>query len=700
MRDGNAGGTSDLSGASTAISTPPTSPDSLSATANGRNEIDLYWTDSGLGITGFQIQRSTDGVNFEDLDTTDGSTFRYYDTGLSAGTTYAYRVRATGNNSSQSDPSLSASASTDPLPATPTGLTANVNGANGVDLAWTNNDPNADSFRIERSTNGWNFDYLATALGNSYSDTAVEINLTYAYRVEAIEGGVPSSASATAVAYIAPAGPNGLVATPVSASEIDLSWTNTSTTTATAVEVDRSSDGINFSPAATVYGLVSSYQDTGLSTATTEYYKVRTYEQGGASAFSNVSNTSTLLQTPVDLAATVISANRIDLSWSSAQYSGIEVDGSSDGIHFTEVYRALSGGVSSYEDLNLGPSAHHWYKVRALGDGNTSAFTAPIDAWTQPYPVFSFAATGAGTSQVDLSWYAYPNAAGTQIQVYRSTDNSTFSLVTSVDSTAMGYFDTGLVDNTRYYYQAVVASATGTSEISSTDGYTLPTAPTALNASNNPSGGVQLTWSDDSQSNPNFVIERSTDGIVFQDVGQTGPSPLSYLDTSVDPGTAYTYRIAAVNGGGSRSSSSDPQGVTTPDAPSAPSDLAASLASGPAIQLSWSNDPSTLGVEIDRSTDGTHFGLLANLPDSPTTFSDPSVSRGVTYWYEARDRDAAALGIQRRQRSGFSPAANAPIPYRDRQWNRRDRSVLGRFGRGDRGIPTPAFHRWGEFRGP
>jgi hypothetical protein len=76
----------------------PTAPSGLSATPSGTT-ISLSWSapssDGGTSITGYRVQRSTDNANWTTLKSNSGSTTRSYtDSGLTAGTTYYYRVAA------------------------------------------------------------------------------------------------------------------------------------------------------------------------------------------------------------------------------------------------------------------------------------------------------------------------------------------------------------------------------------------------------------------------------------------------------------------------------------------------------------------------------------------------------------------------------------------------------------------------------
>ncbi len=77
-------------------SQPPSAPGPLSASAVSASQIDLAWgaaTDD-VGIGQYRIERCSGPscANFQEIATTTGTT--YPDTGLSASTSYTYRVRA------------------------------------------------------------------------------------------------------------------------------------------------------------------------------------------------------------------------------------------------------------------------------------------------------------------------------------------------------------------------------------------------------------------------------------------------------------------------------------------------------------------------------------------------------------------------------------------------------------------------------
>jgi hypothetical protein len=78
-----------------ATSTGPAVPSNLTATAARTAQLGLAWADQSASVTGFKIERSTDGSTFTQIATVGASTTTYSDTGLTPGTQYWYRVRAT-----------------------------------------------------------------------------------------------------------------------------------------------------------------------------------------------------------------------------------------------------------------------------------------------------------------------------------------------------------------------------------------------------------------------------------------------------------------------------------------------------------------------------------------------------------------------------------------------------------------------------
>jgi len=80
-----------------------------------------------------------------------------------------------------------------------------------------------------------------------------------------------------------------------------------------------------------------------------------------------------------------------------------------------------------------------------------------------------------------------------------------------------------------------------------------PTAPSNLTVSN-VTGGAHLVWTDNSNNEDEFVVMRKDAASAFAEVGTVPFDTSQYHDGIVVAGTAYTYMITAINGGGEASS--------------------------------------------------------------------------------------------------------------------------------------------------
>jgi len=74
--------------------TIPADPSGLSASAVSSSQINLSWTDNANDEDSYQVEQSSDGVNFSLIAVLGADSNSYSDTGLSASTTYFYQVNA------------------------------------------------------------------------------------------------------------------------------------------------------------------------------------------------------------------------------------------------------------------------------------------------------------------------------------------------------------------------------------------------------------------------------------------------------------------------------------------------------------------------------------------------------------------------------------------------------------------------------
>ncbi|HLP59094.1 MAG TPA: trypsin-like peptidase domain-containing protein [Candidatus Deferrimicrobium sp.] len=166
---------------------PPADPGNLVATAASCSQINLSWSDNSTDETQFNIERGTDGVNFSQIATVGANVTNYSNTGLTASTTYYYRVRAY-NNGGYSGYTNTANAATPVCPPAPPAAPSNLAGTpnqTSVALTWTDNSNNEDGFKIYRGLSSSNLSLIATVGSNvtSYNNTGLARRTTYYYKV-------------------------------------------------------------------------------------------------------------------------------------------------------------------------------------------------------------------------------------------------------------------------------------------------------------------------------------------------------------------------------------------------------------------------------------------------------------------------------------------------------------------------------------
>lgn len=161
--------------------------------------------------------------------------------------------------------------------------------------------------------------------------------------------------------------------------------------------------------------------------------------------------------------------------------------------------------------------------------------------------------------KLDLTWL--DNSAGiSDYVIKRSTvSGSGFTTIATVSQGNTSYTDTGLSDNTVYYYTIALSTAGGEID-SSNEAYAYtkeadddeikPNQPTELVAVSSGCTSIDLSWLDNSCNENYFTLYRSLSlvgGYAPLYDANIGVNQTSYTDTDLDPNTAYYYKLFARN---------------------------------------------------------------------------------------------------------------------------------------------------------
>jgi len=478
-----------------------------------------------------------------------------------------------------------------------------------------------------------------------------------------------------------PAAPTNLVATAVSGSQINLSWTDKSSNEL-AFFIERKTGSGSFTGVGRVDPNITNFSDAGLTSATTYTYRVQASNGSGNSAYSNLASATTSgpditpPTAPTALKATAVSQSQVNLTWTAstdnvavAGYRVFRTGHSWPTGCSTTATQIASPTGTSFSDTGIAPRTAYCYFVSAVdAAGNVSVGSnlaaAPIDA-TAPTAPTGLTATAVSSSQVNLSWTA-------------STDNWAVQAYAVLrDSVVLGYptgtsfSDAGLTPATTYTYFVYAIDTSGNESLThsnsasattSASDTTAPSAPAGLTASATSSSQINLSWtaSTDSIGVIGYQVDRCQGAGCTTFVQVATPTGTTFNDVGLAPSTSYSYQARATDAAGNVSANSNLASATTqapPDttAPTAPTGLTATAASTTQINLTWAASADDVGVtsyRVERclGTSCTNFVEIA--APAATSFSDTGLTAETSYSYRVRATDAAG------NLSGYSNVAS------------------------------------------
>ncbi|MBA4149187.1 MAG: fibronectin type III domain-containing protein [Verrucomicrobia bacterium] len=589
--------------------TIPTAPSGLSATSISSSQINLAWTDNSSNEDNFIVARSTtSGGPYTDIATLGSNVTSFNNTGLSANTTYYYVVRASNSGGASANSNQASATTAQNPPAAPSNLTATTVSQTQINLSWTDNSSNESNFIVGRSTtSGGPYTDIATLGANvtSFNNTGLIAGTTYYYVVRASNSGGSSANSAQASATTlpnAPAAPSGLTATAVSGTQINLAWIDNSSNESNFVVARSTTSGGPYTDIATLGANVTSFNNTGLSTGVTYHYVVRASNAGGTSANSAQASATTisLPAAPSGLTATAVRATRIDLAWvdNSGNESGFVISRSTtSGGPYTDV-ATVGANVTSYNNTGLTANTTYFYVVRATNSVGSSANSAQASAttletdllvdnksavvvgsWTVATSAadkynsnYLFASQGTGNSYVQFTpWIA--TAGSYQVYTWHpqgSNRTTNAPHVINYNGGSETVYMNQKVNGGNWNLLGTFPFANGnTGNIRITDAFadagqvvmadairliyvSAPTAPSALAATAVNQQRIDLTWTDNSTNEDNFVVARSTtSGGPYTDIAVLSANSTAFSNTGLAQNTTYYYVIRARNASGS-----------------------------------------------------------------------------------------------------------------------------------------------------
>ena len=550
----------------------PSTPSGLNITGKSDNTIGVSWN-AVSGAEGYQLRISdisdfSKGVNTFDINSTTSS---YKFTNLLSGNTYWIQIRAKNNFNKVdywSNWSGSVSTSTDnPPPAAPTGVNATALSSTQIEVKWTDASNNESKFIINRSDQSssglWVQVGEVGANSQSFMNNGTQSSKTYYYQVCAVNSGGQNCALSNKVTTPSnPPLPPGKLVVSINGTSASLSWEDAAANE-TGYEIERKEGNGSFTRIYTSgsFSGTGTFNDTKLNNGTTYCYRVRAVNSDGVSTYSNEACGTTPEATPnapSNLVASTPNARQVNLSWNnnSGNQTKIEIHRSENNDSFVEV-GSIGGSSTTYTDQNLTPNKKYYYKVRALNNGGSSAFSNVAEATTLPEipkAATGLTSTAVSSSQIDLKWTDNSdNETGFDLE--RSSDGSNFSGLTSLGAGVVTFQNTGLSASTKYYYRVRAKNSAGVSDwsnIADATTQSLPVtvfaAPTNLRLKSTITvNQIGLEWNDNAVDETGYELVRSQDGVNWNIVkSDIVPNTTEYLDKPVRSGQKYYYKVRAV----------------------------------------------------------------------------------------------------------------------------------------------------------
>ncbi|UCE39148.1 MAG: right-handed parallel beta-helix repeat-containing protein [Thermoplasmata archaeon] len=670
----------------TIIPSPPTglivsynpNPDALNLSWNPNSEED---------VVGYNIYRSESSGGPYTLVTTVGLVAKFQDIGLASDIVYYYVITAfdeVPNYSTFSNEANGTTTDTVPPAAPKNVIVTPMPEGNALNISWDQNtELDLDHYNLFRSTNNVSFQLRAMIpAGKDYFlDTELADGVTYYYALSAFDE-VPNEsllskiANGTPADIMAPAEPTGLVVTlgPTQDS-LNLTWDLNSESDMAGYFIYRSEmPGGPYSYIDSV-GLITHYQDTGLSSETTFYYVIQAFDEvPNFSSFSpeafRTTADYTAPSTPANLTVTpVLAGNALNISWDASPEPDVMnyvLYSSTDNLTFF-VESTVLAGTEYYIDSNLIDGKTYYYMIYAKDEvpnySNLSDVASGI-----PQDTLS-PATPTGLKVVDIqnaegalniSWDPVTtNLDGSacsdlvSYSLYRN-ETGTWVFLYSIPAGNEYFIDTNLVDGMLYNYSIKALDEMPNESPLSSAGSNFsiddlsPATPTKLDArATSNSGELNITWNpvttnlDGSSCIDlvNYTLYRNgtTPGIwIF--VANISAGTEFYVDTGLIDYVQYNYTIWASDEIPNYSplSLSD-SGIPFDNvSPAQPKNLTAKdeINSEGALNLSWDeNSDMDLSHYLIYSNRSGNWEILALVPKGTQYYIDRGLIDGVIYYY-------------------------------------------------------------------
>ncbi|MEM7474680.1 MAG: fibronectin type III domain-containing protein [Planctomycetota bacterium] len=640
---------------STTIPAVPWQPSGLTAVGDD-SSIQLGWLPIRNANT-VEVQRVGANGAWQTIANLDAEIREYTDTGLQPGNQRTYRLLAQ-NTIGASSPSVSATGWILPNPVI--NLDVEYQDVSKIEVSWTDNAQVSTQYEIQRSEDwGWTWQpirsinsddsgeynvtvYRTYELGSNYSFRVVSsyetpspyrtVPLKHAAYSETLETTAPDSFPDDPDEPAVPK-PTHL-ATTVTVDSVHLPWR--STAEVATFEVQRRVGSEDWQTWHTTDVNVKEFRDENLDEGQTYSYRIYARNEDGVSDPSTTRNATTLLISPENLTINRITATVAEVEWTevSEVANNYSIEISTNG----QSYRSLMTVVSGKETENIGssyiPGQTYWFRIFAGSSRSQSTTPAVASFTTAEFPSKPSRPSASSTSEsVVLTWPSLDTNVS-RLVIQRKIGSGSWSEIASIESPTpdtTSFTDNNVDEGTNYSYRLIAQNEHGSSQASDPVViYTLPIAPSNLSVTVVSSTQFHVSWSDNSEREPNYKLDYSRDGGDTWFHIKTTERDVEWASIQRELNGNHEYFVRARAGNSEYANTS----FVTPAFPDKPAGLVATERNTNSLRLAWEDQPDREidSYTLERSSDRSDWAVVAVLTDQ-TEYFDNSLQDNHKYHY-------------------------------------------------------------------
>ncbi len=377
--------------------TPPTQPGNFIAMSPSCKQVALTWLPStdDIAVGSYTILRGTSPSSLSQIARVTSTVTAFTDYHLNPSTAYYYGLEAVdtyGNVSTMA----TATSTTLALPSAPTNVVATALSASQISLKWSASASGMpiSKYRVYRGLSASQLTQISAVTTTSFINNGLASGTKYYYAIQALDTGgnlSPMSATVSATTITKPSAPKNLTATPLSTTQIGLTWSaSTGGLPIANYYVFEGTSPSSLVRIAILSGTAGSYTARSLTPSTRYYYAVQAIDSGGdTSPMSPTVSAVTLAlpSAPTNVTATAVSATKVSVAWTAAR-SGMPLAsyyvyrGNSPST-LTQI-KVVGATQTSCTDTTVRASTTYYYAVKAADNGGNVSPMSKVVSVTTP----------------------------------------------------------------------------------------------------------------------------------------------------------------------------------------------------------------------------------------------------------------------------------------------------------------------------